>query len=705
MTNLTETHCHYCGLPVPASWWDKHQPSGEPSYCCFGCRFAASVTKAGGEQGQTTWALTRLGLALFFTMNVMVFSMVLWSQDLFETSSDAETATFISLFRYLCLLLALPVLLLLGVPLLENAVDSCKRGQPTMDVLILLGVVAAYLYSTYSVLQESGKTYFEVGCMVLVLVTLGRWVEAHAKWKTTEAIQSLQKLLPETVRCFRGGQEEMVPLDEVPAGEQVRVLPGERIPLDGLVQSKQAVIDEQILTGESTPSVKKTGDKVFGGTLNLESTLLLKTTESSSTGVLARLVQVMEEARRNKSHYERLADRLSFWILPLIVSIALVAFLVHTIVFDLAQGILVGLAVTLIACPCALGIATPLAVWVALGQAARHQVLIRNGEILETLARVRSLFLDKTGTLTTGTSTVVDFVAQEETTPDAYKQALVLASGSTHVHSQAIRTFLSEREVEESSRNGPISTVQSHPGRGLSVQDDGREFLLGNLRWLTEKGLQLSPQFTHVVEEATHKARSITAVGWQDQVRGLFILEEQLRPEAKEALTKLKQSGLQVTILTGDNRTRGQAIAEELQVPVQAELLPQDKLDFVKKASQKSHLVGMVGDGINDAPALLASDVGIAMGCGVDVTRDSAAVCLLNNDLTRLPWILHLSQRTVSIIRQNLFWAFAYNIIGVGLACTGQLNPILAALAMAVSSLVVVGNSLRLRSTQEEQTI
>lgn len=696
----SSSHCAFCGLPVNTYWQQHNQPViSDERYCCYGCRFAASVAGADGEKGQSTWALTRLGLAIFFSMNVMVFTMVLWSQDVFDPIQDASSfdSYFFDLFRYLCLLFTIPVLFLLGLPLFENACECLQHGQPSIDFLLLLGIAAAYLYSVYSTIQGAGHVYYEVACMVLILVTLGRWLEANARVKGIEAIESLQHLLPKEVRVVSESGIAFRPLVDIGVGEQIQVLAGERIPIDGVVVGERVSIDEQLLTGESNSISKEPGDIVYGGTLNLESTCILESTATPSTGVLAKIIEALSQARQGKTRYERLADWIASWALAPILLIVIVTFLFHTLTSNMEVGILAGLAVTLIACPCALGIATPLAVWAALGQAANRQILLREGEILERLANLRAIYFDKTGTLTTGTPKILTMATVPDLDSDEIiTRTYLLAQSSNHPLAQALAEHL--RDMSAVQRNlRPISSA-NHPGRGVSAQwpEENDETLLGSSIWFEEKQFQLPEDLNQVIAEAQNDGNPLVCIGWGNRLHGVFVFQEDLRSECIPALKQLKELGLAVAVLTGDHQKRGEVLARELGISVTAGMLPQEKLEKIQFAKKEVGALGFVGDGINDAPALAGSDVGLAMGCGADLTRDAAEVCLLGNDLLRIPWLIRLSRQTVRIIQQNLFWAFAYNVIGIGLACSGWLNPILAATAMMVSSLMVVANSLRL---------
>jgi heavy metal translocating P-type ATPase len=694
--------CTYCHLPVPADG------SGDgPVYCCLGCRLAAEITGQSGAQGAMQMTLARLGLAIFLSLNVMMFTMALWTHQLYDArgaNAGPLAATLADLFRYLCLILSLPVLLLLGGPMLDAALANRRRGAAAADLLIVAGVAAAYVYSAISVVRGAGHVYFEVGCAVLVMVTLGRWLEANGKLKTTEALDALQKLLPQRVRTIDAqGREAPCPLEDVRAGDRLRVLAGERVATDGRVTRGRASLDQQMLTGESQPVTKQPGDAVLGGSLNLDGDLEVLVTTAPQNGSLARIVEMVRQARLRKGRYEQMADRVARWFLPLVMVIALGAFAFHGLRTSAEAGLLAGLAVLLIACPCALGLATPLAVWTALGTASRAGVLFRDGESLERLAAIRAVRFDKTGTLTTGVPTIRRFVAADPGVRDeALCRAACLARSSTHVFSSAIVRY-AEQDGAHASTDEPTPArlrpvVCTSPGCGVLAQfsPDETPTRLGSLRWLERSRMTLGEHLARAVTDALLRGESFSAIGWDGRVQGLFVIDETLRQGAGEALQRCAAEGCDVALLTGDHAARARALARQLGVPVQPELLPADKVKALDKARAAHGPVAMVGDGVNDAPALAASDLGIAMGCGADVSRESAAICLIGNDLALVPWSIALARQTCRVVRQNLFWAFAYNTIGVGLAAIGWLNPAFAAAAMVVSSTLVVTNSLRL---------
>ena len=691
-----ESGCDYCGLPVPGG-----RPRGDADvglYCCYGCRFAAAVAQERGEAGRLRWNMTSLGLAIFFSMNVMVFTLVLWSLDVFPNAeSDQQTQAVLlwDLFRYLCLLFSLPVLLLLGRPLLENACSDLRRGNFGTDLLLIVGVAEAYVYSAISVFITGGHVYFDVGCMILVAVTLGRWLEATGKWKATDSLKSLAKLLPEQVDVQVGASFESRALNAIAAGDLIRALPGQRIAVDGVIRRGESLIDEQIVTGESQPRSRSAGDHVHGGTLNLDGALVIEATATADGGSLQRLIDAVVASASASDRWRRLADRISAYFTPLVLLIALATFAGHWLLSGFQPGLLAGLAVLLIACPCALGVATPLATWAALGAASRRGILFRNGDAVAKLASVDSICFDKTGTLTDSGLQVDQLITENPfDRDDAFSLAAWLSGESSHVVSQAIQQFVVGRAPVKSTN----CKVRAEPGRGVRAKSLSLagDVLLGNERLMLENGLCFGPLMKQVLARDSAREESCCFIGWQGRVRGVFLLREALRSGASSSLTALRSLGLELTVLTGDRKCRAAHLGKALGIQVEAELLPEDKWATIERLQNLGKSVAMIGDGINDAPALAAADVGIALGCGADVSRDAADVCLIHDDLETLPWAIELSRTTQRTIRQNLTWAFSYNVIGILIAVAGWLNPMLAALAMAISSLLVVSNSLRL---------
>ncbi len=680
-TSISESGCSYCGLPLVAADHDDG-----PRYCCFGCRFAASITAARGEAGDSRWMMTRLGVAVFFTMNVMVFTMLLWSQR-DGSAADPAANVFYGLARHACLLFSAPVLLLLGGPLFGEALREVRTGRPALNLLLAVGVAAAFLLSVHAVVTDGGHVYFEVACMVLVAVTLGKWLEASGKLETTAALRELRRLLPDRVRRIAGAVESEVPLASVAVGDRLRILPGERVATDGRIVSGRSALDERTVTGESVPVEKGVGDVVASGTEVIDGPLVVEVTAAAGAGTLERLIAAVTEAATAGTRQQRLAERVSAWFLPLVIATAATALVVHWWLdgwgaAGLAAGTIAAIAVVVVSCPCALGLATPMALWAAIGAAARRHVVVRDGDAFARLGAARMFCFDKTGTLTTGLRVHDVSGPDGGDDPRALALAAALAHGSTHVLARAIEDEASRRGVTAAS----VTDVRSVAGRGIEGRlADGSLTRLGSSRWIAAASGEARES-----EAAADRPECVVAIGRNPVGRITF--DESIRGEAPATVATLARAGAQVWLLSGDREQRARKVAEALGIQFRAPLLPEEKLAFVR--SRRG--VVMVGDGINDAPALAAADVGVALGCGADVARWTAAICLLRDDLSDLPWLVALARRTNRTIRWNLVWAFGYNAACIPLAALGWLHPAIAAAAMVASSLFVVTGSLAL---------
>lgn len=683
-TNTDRAQCDFCQLPLP---YEGNADSAGPRYCCYGCRFAASLAAASGDEGQARWTMTRLGLAVFFSMNVMVCTLLLWSEG---ASGAAEmSAVWYDLFRYASLLFSLPVIVLLGPPIVEDAGRELALGRPSMSMLLVLGVVAALSYSAWSVLY-GGHVYCEVACAILLGVTLGKWLEANGKLQTTAALRALAKLLPETVRIVREQVEAIVPAGELRTGDSFRVLPGERIVADGCLASGEALIDEQAVTGESTPVFKSVGSPVHSGTLVVDASVLISATAPAGEGTMAKLIAAVKQGAESRSKYERLAERISRWFLPAVMMIAAGTFLLHGWRGEWEHGLLAAVAVLVIACPCSLGLATPMALWAAISRAAAEGILIRNGDALTQFASARTIVFDKTGTLTTGLPHLQSFQLTDDVAPRDLATILKpLVENSSHplaavIHSSAICTWAP-------GAASCLDHVRQIPGKGiLAINIVRRKMVyLGNRRWLEAEGQNCSA--FPASDDSTE-----TLLAWDGRACGQFLFAEELRPGVSETLAALRQPGLRLAMLTGDREPRARALATPLGLQFRAELLPEEKLEALVQLPREDRPFAMIGDGVNDAPALALADVGISLASGTDIARNSAAICLLRNDLNSLPFLRRLALRTRSVLHWNLTWAFFYNIVGLALAAAGFLHPVIAAIAMGLSGLFVVLNSLSL---------
>ncbi|MFM1904925.1 MAG: hypothetical protein RLZZ440_2825, partial [Planctomycetota bacterium] len=651
--NRPAAACHYCGLPVAGA------AAVEPVFCCSGCRFASAITAAGGADAQARWLMTRLGVAIFFSMNVMVFTFLLWSQAEGEAGGAAAVALY-GLARHASLLFAAPVVLLLGGPLAESGLGDLRRGRLSLDLLLVVGVAAAFGVSAYATWRGEGHVYFEVACMVLLAVTLGRWLEAQGKLQTTAALRDLESLLPDRVRLVTAAGEREVALEDVVVGDQLRLLPGEHVPTDGIVRSGTAAIDERTVTGESEPAVKSAGDPVHSGTTNLDGELVVEVAAAPGAGTLETLIAAVTAAVES-SAARRLADRVAAWFLPLVLLVALATCAAHWWRAGFAAGVLAGLAVVVVSCPCALGLATPLALWAAIGRAMRRHVLVRDGDAFERLTRAGWFCFDKTGTLTTGCRLDrIDAVDQRE----ALAIAAGVARGSTHQASAAIVAAAADQGLSPVG----MDDVRSIPGCGVEGRwaERGVVVRLGSPRWIavaTDSGEEAAGEPSVLAASKSGSEPSVPcscllAVG-SDAVAAFWLAEE-VRPAAAAAVADLQQRGARVMLLSGDQPQRVAAVAAGFGVPWRAGLMPTAKLTAIAEL-RESEAVAMVGDGINDAPALASADVGIALGCGADISRWSADVCLLDDDLANLPWLVDLARATSRTIRWNLLWAFGYN--------------------------------------------
>lgn len=687
--------CDYCGLPVRGTCADDAKV-----YCCFGCSIAAEITRSRGEEGHVNEMIARLGVAGFLSMIVMVLSVYLYGEAAYLTSDQATefSRMMAGLARYAQLLLTAPVLYLLALPILLNALDQLRRRAIATDALIVIGVGAAYAYSVISTYRDAGATYYETACMILVFVTLGRWFEASGRFRASQAVRALEKLVPDEIVVLRGGKETTVKFTEVLVGDVIRVVAGERIAVDGVVTSGEANVDEQLLTGESSPVAMREGSSVTAGTANLDGTLTIRATTLGAESTISRLVALLEEARQAKGRYERWSDRVVSKFVIFTIVLALVGAATGWMRGGAGESLMTALAVLLIACPCALGIATPMAIWIALGRAARYGVIFRGGEALERLASVRAVCFDKTGTLTTGTMRVESYSALEDRS-EPLRIAAGLGAGSRHSISRAIEEFARSERIESRS----FQSVRTFPGMGLTAPNGDDDAALGSVALMREQCLAFDATLQAAFEQDVQNRRAVACVGWDGRVHAVFGLSESLRDDARETIAEIGAMGLRAIVLTGDHRGRADAIADELGVEVRAELRPEAKVAALRQIHDDVGAVAMVGDGLNDAPAMAAADVGIAMGCGADVTRDAGDVCLLSDQLIRVPRLIELARRTVRTVRVNLSWALVYNGVGMGLAVAGKLNPLLAAAAMAGSSLFVVANSLRLGGFAMEQ--
>ncbi len=597
--------------------------------------------------------------------------------------------------------LATPVQFIFGARFYIAAWKAVRAGAGNMDLLVAIGTSAGYGLSMYEWLTAPAGSmphlYFEASAVVIALVLLGKYLESRAKRQTASAIRALEALRPERAIRVVDGREEDVAISALKLGDQVLVKPGERFPVDGEVVDGQSHADEALISGESLPVPKQPGDKVTGGAINGEGRLLVRTLALGAESVLARIIRLVEDAQAAKAPIQKLVDRVSQVFVPTVLVLALITLLGWWLYgAALETAIINAVAVLVIACPCALGLATPTAIMAGTGVAARHGILIKDADALERAHAVSVVVFDKTGTLTSGTPKIAHLAAVDGNESRVLQQAGALQRGSEHPLAKAVLDACAERDLTVAV----VSASQSLTGRGIAGTLDGQALALGNRRLLQESGLSEGELGSCATAwEAEGRTLSwLIEQGAQPRVLGLFAFGDTLKPGALEAVQQLKAQHISSHLLTGDNRGSARVVAEALGIDdVHAEVLPAEKAATVAEL-KKTGVVAMVGDGINDAPALAAADIGIAMGGGTDVAMHAAGITLMRGDPRLVPAALEISRKTYAKIRQNLFWAFVYNLIGIPLAAFGLLNPVLAGAAMALSSVSVVSNALLLKT-------
>lgn len=607
------------------------------------------------------------------------------------------------------LALATPVQFLIGWPFYRGAYKALRNGSANMDVLVALGTSAAYFYSLQETVRHADMVnaghgsmlnlYFETSAVLITLILLGKWFEAKAKGRTSDAIRKLMGLQPKTATVLSGEEEKLIPIEQVQAGDLLRVRPGEKIPVDGTVVDGTSAVDESMLTGESLPVDKRSGDAVTGATLNLNGSLTFRATKVGRDTALAQIIRVVEEAQGSKAPIQRLADVISGIFVPIVVGLALLVFAIWY--FAVGSGFAASLenaiAVLVIACPCALGLATPTSIMVGTGKGAEYGVLFKGGEHLEAAHKLDTIVLDKTGTITKGTPALTFLEAAEGFSEE---EVLTLAAsaekGSEHPLADAVVKHAEERGI----RLLPFERFEAVPGYGLTAAVGGRVVAAGTRKLMERDGVGIEA-LRRTLEARERQGETAILIAVDGCPAGVIGIADTVKETSAEAVGRLQALGLEVIMMTGDNRSTAEAIAAQVGIKqIRAEVLPQDKAEEIRKLKAAGKKVGMVGDGINDAPALALADVGMAIGTGTDVAMEAADVTLMRGDLNGIADAIGLSRRTMGNIRQNLFWALFYNSIGIPVAAFGLLAPWVAGAAMAFSSVSVVLNALRLRNVK-----
>jgi heavy metal translocating P-type ATPase len=684
--------CAHCELPLGRRAVVDVVDGVRERFCCYGCALALQITRSRGEAGAAATILVRLGVAVFFAINVMMVSVPTYVPYVYGASAVPADGSLFVVLRVLALVLAMPVLLLLGVPVLVSAWHGLRDGDLNADSLIILGTFAAYGVSVANTVAGRPEVYFDTAAMLLVLVTLGRYLEASAKAEAGAAVRAALPPGPAAAARVVDGTIVRVAAETLVPGDVVVVGVGEAFPTDGAVLAGTGGVDEAALTGEAHPVLKAPGAAVASGSASLDAVFRVRVGARAADSTAARIAALLGAAKAAQAPMQRAADRAAAVLAPLVVVVACLAAAFWTVHDGGGRGVLVGLSVLVVACPCAFGLATPVAIWTGLATAARRGVVVRSAPVIERAARVREVLFDKTGTLTTAVPRVV---AVEPIAGSGWTRATLLARTAaleSHVTHPFARAVVAAWAATAGAVTPAASDVRLLPGRGVRGCIDGTVVTVGSWELARETigcgGCGVPPA---VAPDEPHTSLFVME---RDRLVGIVRVAETMRPRAAEALAGLRRLGIRVGLLSGD--TAGAAVVPGLIPAGDATLglLPHEKVQRVRRRR-----VAMVGDGVNDAPALAAADVGIAVGTVADLTRMTADVAVLGDDLEAIPWLLAYARRVRRVIHQNLLWAVGYNAGAVALAAMGRLNPLIAAVVMLGSSLAVVANARRLRPT------
>ena len=605
------------------------------------------------------------------------------------------------------LILTTPVIFISGKRFFKIFFSNLKHFSADMNTLVAVGTGSAFLYSTAITLfpdyflssNQTPHVYFDTAAVIITLILMGKWLEAKAKTKTGSTIKKLLNLKPEFALIKKNGIEIKVSIDELKTGDTVLIKPGSKIPADGIVVSGNSVVDESMITGESIPVEKSVGGKVIGGTINKNGFIEFEVTATGDNSLLGQIIRMVEEAQGSKAPIQNLADKVASVFVPIVIVISIITFIVWIISGSSFNTALINfVAVLIIACPCALGLATPTAIIVGTGKAAQLGILIKDGESLEMAHKISTIIFDKTGTLTEGKPVLTRIRVNDIAEEKLLQYAASLEKKSEHPFGESIVEAARKRNIPLLESELLINTI----GRGILGKVNGSEVAAGNISFMNEQ-LIIIDSWVNEAEKDLSESGTIIFVAIDKKIKGLLKLEDVIRSDSKDSVKKLMDMGLKVVMLTGDNKQNAKYIAENAGIEIfEAEILPDEKAKVVKKFQKENEVVAMVGDGINDSPALAQSDIGIALGTGTDIAIESSSIIIIRNNLNALVSALQLSKKTIKIIKQNLFWAFFYNVICIPLAALGLLNPMFAALAMSLSSVSVVSNSLRIKNFKPE---
>ena len=706
-----------CGMVIPKDRSIKREVGGRPYYFCSeNCvrTFEAPEAELKSMKRRVTIALTGvLFLAIFraalFLGLAAGATVLTWVPFSFLPWFNAGVWLFI---------ITTPIMIFGGKGFFVGAWHAIRKRVANMDLLIAMGTSTAYIYSAFVVFfpgvlpVEEKNVYFDVSAIIIAFVLLGKYMEEIIKKRSSAAIRKLLDLKPQTARVIRKGlgvrgqgleieEEVEIPAESVMLDEIVVVRPGEKIPTDGVVTEGHSSVDEKMLTGESVPVEKKTGDDVIGGTINKVGSFKFRATRVGADTTLSQIIKMVEEAQASSSHIQRLADKVASYFVPAVIGVAFLSAVIWILVGNTTMALLSFVAVLIIACPCALGIATPAALMVGVGKGAELGILIRGAEYLERAEKLNAVVFDKTGTLTKGEPEVTEIIAiSDKQLAVSEEEILMLAAiaekGSEHPLAEAIlkRSIMSGLAIPDAE------SFEAIPGHGVKVKSQGREILIGNRRLMKDMGLDIQDRES-VISGLEEKGNTVMLVARDKKFIGLIAVADTLKENAEDVVTGLKNEGIQIIMLTGDNERTARAIGAKVGIDrIIANVLPGDKARVIKELQAEGKIVAMVGDGINDSPALAQAEIGIAIGSGSDVAKETGGIILVRDDLRDVIKGIKLSRKTMRKIKQNLFWAFIYNTIGIPIAAFGLLNPIIAAAAMALSSLSVVTNSALLKGVK-----
>lgn len=638
--------------------------------------------------------------AVSFTIPVFFISM-LSGFDWFSTiwSLNQEQT------QKMLMILTTPVMFISARRFFISAWSNIKHFTADMNTLVAVGTTAAFAYSSFVTLFpeffhfHSGHVYFETAAVIVTLILMGRMLEHRAKQKSSDAIKKLIKLKPTTAKVLVDGKVKQIKIEQLSVGQTVVINPGDKIPADGIITEGEASIDESMLSGESIPVDKSINDNVFAASINLNGSFNFIVTATNTESVFGKIIKLAEEAQGSKAPIQKLVDKVAAIFVPIVILIAVLTFLFWIIFFPekgFNYALVNFISVLIVACPCALGLATPTAVMVGTGIGARNGILIKDAENLERANKINRIIFDKTGTITKGIPTVTDIVTINRDENFVLQIAASLENKSEHPIAKGITKYASTRNIEFKK----VDSFKNFSGIGISAIIDNSEAFVGNTKLMIEFGIDFSALEQKFIE-FERQAKTCLYVAYNKDLIGVMAIADEVKENSFHAISAMKRMKIIPTMLTGDNENSAKAVAEKVGIDIyKAQLLPENKLDFVKKYQQDGEIVAMVGDGINDSPALIQADIGIAIGTGTDVAIESAGITLVKGDLNGVVKAINLSRKTITAIKQNLFWAFIYNIVGIPLAASGMLNPMIAALAMSLSSVSVVTNSLRLRKTK-----